>query len=166
MDRCRSPFEIRPVRPDEHDAVADLNVRSYRTIYDDLGDYEAVLRRVAHRARSAVVLVAVLDGQLAGTVTYVPGPGGYAEGDDPDAAWIRMLAVEPALERRGVGRALTLSCIARARAAGRARVLLNTGDPQRAAHRLYEALGFERRPELDEHIEDDFWLRAYGLELD
>jgi len=158
-------LEIRPIRPHEHDAVADLNVRSYLTIYDDLGDYEAVLRRVAHRARSVDVLVAVLDGQLAGTVTFVPGPGPYAEGDDPDAAWIRMLAVEPAFERRGVGRALTLVCIERARTQGRARILLNTGDPQIAAQRLYEGLGFDRRPELDEHVEDDFWLRAYGLEL-
>ena len=57
------------------------------------------------------------------------------------------------------------SCIERARAQGRARVLLNTGDPQVAAQRLYEGLGFDRRPELDEHVEDDFWLRAYDLEL-
>lgn len=158
-------LEIRPIRPDEYDAVADLNVRSYRTIYDDLGDYEAVLRRVAHRARAVDVLVAFLYGQLAGTVTYVPGPGPYAEGDDPDAAWIRMLAVEPGVERRGVGRALTVACIERARAQGRARILLNTGEPQVAAQRLYEGLGFHRLPELDEHVEDDFWLRAYGLEL-
>ena len=158
-------LEIRPIRPDEHDAVADLTVRSYLTIYDDLGDYEAVLRRVAHRARSVDVLVAVLDGQLVGTVTFVPGPGPYAEGDDPDGAWIRMLAVEPTLERRGIGRALTLACVERARAAGRARILLNTGDPQVAAQRLYGGLGFDRRPELDEHVEVDFWLRAYGLEL-
>lgn len=158
-------LEIRPVRPDEYEAVADLNVRSYTTIYDDLGDYESVLRRVAHRAAAADVLVGMLDGTLAGTVTYVPGPGPYAEGDDPDAAWIRMLAVEPELERRGIGRALTMACVERARAAGRARILLNTGDPQLAAQRLYEGLGFDRRPELDEHVEDDFWLRAYSLEL-
>lgn len=158
-------LEIRPVRPDEHETVANLNVRSYRTVYDDLGDYERVLRRVRHRAATAEVLVALSAGRLVGTVTYVPGPGPYAEGDDRDAAWIRMLAVEPAFERRGIGRALTVACIERARAAGRRRILLNTGDPQIAAQRLYEALGFTRRPELDEHVEDEFWLRAYGLEL-
>ena len=158
---------IRPVRPDEAEAVGDLTMRSYHTVYDDVGDYEAVLRRVGHRTRSAEVLVAELDGRIVGTVTYVPGPGPYAEGDppDPDAAWIRMLAVAPEAMGSGIGRALAEACIERARAAGRHRLLLNTGDPQTAAQRLYERLGFERRPDLDEPVDDHLWMRAYSLEL-
>lgn len=158
-------LDIRPIRPGEHEAVADLTVRAYRTIYDDLGDYEEVLRRVGHRAARAEVLVAEVEGVLAGTVTYVPGPGPYAEGDDPEAAWVRMLAVAPEFERRGIGEALTRACIDRARAGGWRRIVLNTGDPQDAAQRLYARLGFTRRPELDELVDEDFWLRAFALEL-
>lgn len=158
---------IRPVAPEEHGAVGELVVRAYRTVYDDLGDYEAVLRRVGHRARHATVLVAHLGGQLVGTVTYVDGPGRYAEGDDPEAGWIRMLAVDEPARGRGIGRLLTERCIALARRSGRRRLLLNTGDPQVVAQRLYESMGFERRPQDDEDVDGDgeLWLRGYGLEL-
>jgi GNAT superfamily N-acetyltransferase len=161
----RTPWVIRPVRPDEHDIVGELVVRAFSTIYDDLGDYEAVIRDVGDRAASAEVLVAELGGSVVGTVTYVSGPGPYAEGPDPDAAWIRMLAVDPDHEGRGLGTALSLACVERARADGRQRVLLNTGDPQLTAHRLYQRLGFARRPDLDVEVERGFWLRAYALEL-
>ncbi len=155
------------MRSDEAIAVGDLTMRSYLTVYDDVGDYEAVLRRVSHRARSADVLVADLHGEIVGTVTYVRGPGPYAEGDppDPEAAWIRMLAVAPEAMGRGIGLALAEECIDRARADGRRRILLNTGDAQVAARRLYERLGFERRPDLDELIDEDLWMRTYSLEL-
>lgn len=158
---------IRPVAPEEHASVGDLVVRAYRTVYDDLGDYEAVLRRVGHRARHASVLVAHLDGRLVGTVTYVDGPGPYAEGDDPDAGWIRMLAVDESARGRGIGRQLAETCIDLARRSGRRRLLLNTGDPQVVAQRMYERLGFERRPQDDEDVDGDgeLWLRGYGLEL-
>ena len=158
---------IRPATPDEHPAVADLVVRAYRTVYDDLGDYEAVLRRVAHRAGHAALLVAELDARLVGTVTYVDGPGPYAEGEDPEAGWIRMLAVEESYRGQGIGRLLAEACLELARRSGRRRLLLNTGDPQVVAKRLYERLGFERRPQDDEDVDGDgeLWLRGYGLEL-
>lgn len=156
---------VRPIREGEHETVADLTVRAYRAIFDDMGDYEGVLRRVGHRASRAAVLVAELDGTLVGTVTYVRGPGPYAEGDDPDAAWIRMLAVMPERQGRGIGSALTVACVDRARADGRSRVILHTGDTQLAAQRIYARLAFERRPDLDELVDDAFWLRAWVLEL-
>jgi ribosomal protein S18 acetylase RimI-like enzyme len=76
-----------------------------------------------------------------------------------------MLAVAPEAMGRGVGLALAQECIDRARADGRGRILLNTGDAQVAARRLYERLGFERRPDLDELIDEDLWMRTYSLEL-
>jgi GNAT superfamily N-acetyltransferase len=111
------------------------------------------------------VLVAERDGRLVGTVTYVRGPGPYAEGDDPDAAWIRVLAVDPEEQGRGIGTALTAACVQRARADGRRRVVLHTGDTQFAAQRIYANLGFVRQPDLDDLVEDEFWLRAWTLEL-
>jgi ribosomal protein S18 acetylase RimI-like enzyme len=159
------PVAVRPIRADEHEVVADLTVRAYRAVFDDLGDYEAVLRRVGHRAARASVLVAERGGTLVGTVTYVRGPGPYAEGDDPDAAWIRMLAVDPEAQGQGIGSALTVACLDRARADGRRRIVLHTGDTQLAAQRIYTRLGFVRRPALDELVDGEFWLRAWVLEL-
>lgn len=156
---------IRPVRAGEYGTVGELTIRAYQTVDTDLGDYEGELRGVADRARSAEVLVAEVEGQVAGTVTYVAGPGSYAEGDDPQAAWIRMLAVDPALRGRGIGEALVRSCLERARTDGRRRVVLHTTDLMPTAQRLYARLGFRRTPRLDWEPEPGFWLRGYVYDL-
>ena len=161
------------MRPDEHERLGEITVAAYRAINPpsadaDLDDYEADLRDVAGRAAGADVLVAVDgDGAVLGGVTYVPGPASpSSEFDDPDAASIRMLAVAPEAQGRGVGEALTRACIDRAVASGRARLLLHSTDWMTTAHRIYERLGFRRDPSLDWQIEDEFWLRAFRLPLD
>lgn len=162
-------MEIRPARPDEYDTVADVVSAAYATLPDHAAEhsYEASLRDVAGRAETAEVLVAVEDGEILGTITFVPGPGPMAESDDPDAAWIRMLGVTPAARGKGVGAALVNECVERARAAGRRRVLLDTRESMQSAHRIYERAGFRRAPELDWRPEDapDLLLLGYSLEL-
>ena len=157
--------EIRPVRPPEFDRVGDLVVDAYAAMFD-LGDYEEELRHVGHRSRHAEVIVAVLDGSVAGTVTYVPGLGHYAEGEDPDASWIRMLAVDPAFRGQGIGAALVEWCVRRARASGRRRIILHTTDAMTDAQRMYARLGFIRAADLDWQPDDELWLRGYRMELD
>ena len=155
---------IRPVEPGEFDRVGELVVDAYAAL-GELGGYEAVLRDVGDRSRSAEVAVAVVNGAIAGTVTYVGGLGPYAESDDPEASWIRMLAVDPAFRGQGVGAALVEWCVARARESGRARLVLHTTDPMRDAQRLYARLGFDRAPDLDWEAQRGNWLRGYRMEL-
>jgi ribosomal protein S18 acetylase RimI-like enzyme len=147
-------FVIRPVRPEECDSLGALTVAAYHSIGFEMphqADYDVTLRDVARRAEASCVLVAATPaGKLLGGVTYVSGPEDpYSEELTEGEAGIRMLAVDPARQRRGVGRALTLACLDRARAAGRRRVILHTGTWMPAAIRLYESLGFVRVPELD-----------------
>jgi GNAT superfamily N-acetyltransferase len=165
--------EIRSVRPDEHERLGEITVAAYRAINPphaegDLDEYEAELRDVAGRAAGADVLVAVDgDGAVLGGVTYVPDrTSPFAEFDDPEAAGIRMLAVAPEAQGRGVGEALTRACIDRAVAAGRARILLHSTEWMTTAHRIYERLGFQRDPSLDWQVGDDFWLRGFRLRVD
>jgi GNAT superfamily N-acetyltransferase len=162
---------VRPILLEEHAAAGELTVAAYLNppaIDDaprDFGVYLDELRDVSSRAREAVVLVALSKGALIGSVTYVPAAGGrYAEFQDPGAAGIRMLAVAPAARGRGVGAALVIECLARARADGRQRVILHTTHWMHVAHRLYEELGFSRRAELDMDL-PQIYLVAYGLEL-
>ena len=158
---------IRPVREDETTAVGELTVRAYEALPGAvLGGYAVELRDVAERAAAVAVLVAVDDdtGEILGNVTYVPGVGPYAEFDDPDAAGIRMLAVDPEQQGRGVGRLLSEACIERARTAGRARIILHSTPWMPAAHHLYETLGFVRAPELDESY-PEVELVAFVLDL-
>jgi ribosomal protein S18 acetylase RimI-like enzyme len=156
--------EIRLARPEEYEVIADLVVAAYATVgsHERHPGYEPVLRDTAGRARHAEVLVAVEENRLLGTATFVSGPGPYAESEDPAVAGIRMLAVDPRLEGRGIGRALVEECVRRARGAGRARIELLTQPEMTRAHRLYEGLGFRRAPGRD-WIEKDLHLLAYEL---
>ena len=157
--------EIRPVQPGEFDRVGDLVVDAYAAL-GDLGGYEAVLRDVADRSRSAEVAVAAVDGAIAGTVTYVGGLGPYAESDDPEGV------MDPHARRgsrRSAGRASAprwSSGASRERVkSGRARLVLHTTDPMRDAQRLYARLGFDRAPDLDWEAQAGSWLRGYRMEL-
>ena len=76
-----------------------------------------------------------------------------------------MLAVRPSARGRGVGEALTRACIDRARADGRARIVLFTLPAMTTAHRLYERLGFERSPERDWEFAPGRRLLSYRLVL-
>ena len=76
-----------------------------------------------------------------------------------------MLAVAERARRRGVGEALTVACLDRARAGDRHRVILHSTPAMVAAHRLYERLGFERDPGLDWEPEPGVHLLGYVLTL-
>lgn len=153
--------------------MGELTVQAYRGIADDdfaradTEDYAGELRDVAGRAASAEVLVAVDDaGDVLGAVTYVPDTdSALAEFDEPGSASIRMLAVWPTAQRRGVGEALTRACIERAVAAGRSALLLHSTAWMTAAHRMYQRLGFVRDEANDWVVRPDFVLRAFRLDL-
>ena len=77
-----------------------------------------------------------------------------------------MLAVDPAAQGRGVGRALVLACIDRARADRRSRLVLLTRPLMRSAHGLYTGLGFRRAPARDWEPEPGLELLGFELDLD
>lgn len=161
---------IRPIRPEECDALGDLTVAAYHSIPAEMPlqeVYDRQLRDVARRARTSCVLVAVDPaGRLLGGVTYVSGPDDpYSEELQRDEAGIRMLAVDPAVQGRGIGRALTETCLERARAAGRARLVLHTAAIMPAAVHLYERMGFTRQPEIDFSPAPGIDLIAYAFDL-
>lgn len=160
---------IREARPDDYPRISEVTLAAYLEvpgIADDAA-YLEELADVAGRAAVVPVLVAVdaSTGVVLGGVTYVPGPGPLAESEGPDEAGFRMLAVDPATQGSGVGRALVEACVARARAAGKRRLVLLTLPAMTAAHRLYERLGFTRDPANDWEFEPGRWLWGYALVL-
>ena len=83
----RAEVVVRPVRPDEYQAVGDLTVAAYATIdgFAPGERYEGELRDVAGRTETAEVIVAADgEGRILGGVTFVPGLGPLAEFDGPD----------------------------------------------------------------------------------
>jgi ribosomal protein S18 acetylase RimI-like enzyme len=162
-------IEVRPVRAAEHTTLGALTRAAYAELFDDLDadGYGAELEDVAGRAATDLVLVALDGDQVVGGVTYVGDVSSpLAEFDDPDAVGIRMLAVAPAGQGRGTGRALVLACLDRARSGRARRVVLHTLPVMAAARHLYEDLGFERDPALDKPDPTVERLLAYRLELE
>lgn len=108
------------------------------------------------------VAVATLGRAIVGTVTFIP-PGAPRE---PwfvsDCAVMRLLAVDAAARRGGVGRLLALWCVQRARASGAATLALATAPFMRSALALYRAIGF--RPART--VAGGFGVELTVLELD
>lgn len=171
MSSTEPGFLIRLVRPDEYRALGDLTVAAYHGIAADMphqDQYDLSLRDVGRRAESSCVAVAVApDGRVLGGVTYVRGPDDpYSEDLLEGEAGIRTLAVHPESQGRGVGRALTLWCLDRARRDGRARIALHTSHFMPVAVRMYEGLGFARRPDRDFSPVPGVDIIGYTFELD
>lgn len=154
------PLEIRPAEPAELPDVADLCVAAYAPFLAGDGGYVGVLRDVARRASEAELLVAVAPdgGDVLGTVTFVPDGGALGEIAGPGEAEFRMLAVGPAAQGRGVGTALLRRVLDDSRRRDKEGVVCSSLPVMRAAHRIYEHVGFERAPERD-------WSPVPGVEL-
>jgi ribosomal protein S18 acetylase RimI-like enzyme len=145
--------------PDDFDHIAELTVRVYVEGGLASSGYTAELADVAGRShRSDLLVVRGPDGGVVGSVALVlTGDFGEVTTSDEEAAF-RMLVVDPAVRGQGIGELLVSTCLDRARAAGKRRMVLSTGPAMTAAHRLYERLGFTRLPERD-------WTPVPGIDL-
>ncbi len=152
------PLEIRLAEPGDFPQVADLCVAAYAPLMPGDDHYVATLRDVARRAAEAVLLVAVDGGEVLGTVTFVPDGGALGEIAGPGESEFRMLAVGPAAQGRGVGTALLRRVLDDSLRGGKEGVVCSSRPDMRAAHHIYERVGFERAPERD-------WSPVPGVEL-
>lgn len=153
---------------DDLAAFGRVVVAAYRSLAQTPRDYyEQILADVAARVAIAPVIGAFAqDGAPLGCVTFVPDCSHpLAEHDDATAASFRMLGVAPAAHGQGVGRALAQSCIDRARAENKARVVIHSTDSMTRAHALYEHLGFVRDSSRDWRPVPEVLLRGFLLEL-
>ncbi|MGY1740668.1 MULTISPECIES: GNAT family N-acetyltransferase [unclassified Blastococcus] len=149
---------VEPAAPADFDRIRELTVGVYRDERYASPSYLTELADVEGRAGRAELLVARLGGRVVGSVALVLG-GDFGEvtADDSEAAF-RMLVVDPAARGAGVGELLVRACLDRARAAGKAAMVLSTDPRMTAAHRLYGRLGFRRLPERD-------WSPLPGVDL-
>jgi ribosomal protein S18 acetylase RimI-like enzyme len=158
--------EVRPARADELSAAGEAVAAAYLRDLRVSDWYASRLRDTAARAEHATVLVAVDadDGSVLGSLTYAPAGSRYAQLAGRDECEIRMLGVLPSARGRGVGERLVRAAMARGAREGAVRMVLSTQPEMRAAHRLYERLGFTRRPDLDWVPEQDTSVQLIGYE--
>ncbi|HEX9377930.1 MAG TPA: GNAT family N-acetyltransferase [Actinomycetota bacterium] len=165
--------EIRPVRPEEYEEAGRVTADAYREFAGPDAAWQEYLVRladVADRVRRTIVLVAVDDGRVLGTVTLeledrTDAGRQDAEGRPlaPGEAHVRMLGVAPEARGRGIGRLLMEACLEEARRAGKTLITLDTTERMRVAQAMYRSMGFTR--EEDTVFPDGFVLMSYSLPL-
>lgn len=124
--------------------LADRGLRFHATYQDDQVTRDRLARGEAY--------VGILDGSLVATVTlYGPKPGACAWYARPEVAHFGQLAVEPALQGRGLGASLMALVESRARERGFAELALDTAE---GASHLIAHYG-KRGYRLIEHVQWD-----------
>lgn len=143
--------------PTFRDALLELSIRAWEPVFPLLQDevppfvYRAFYPD-GWRERQRADLALVLDNEEAVDVALDSGrPVGWVctrLHPDDSMGEVYVIAVDPACQRRGVGRALMEQSFVRARAAGMTMVMFETGDDSghAPARATYESIGFERWP--------------------
>lgn len=160
---------VRPVRPDEADVTGQLVVAAYDAVagLPMTDDYAEELADVTGRGAVAEVLVAVEEDRILGSVTFIPDATcPLAEDLREGECGLRMMAVAPTAQGRGVGQLLVEAALTRGREVGREAIFLHSTPQMTVAHRLYERNGFVRAPERDWFPIPGLDLLAFRLELD
>ncbi|GAA1326301.1 GNAT family N-acetyltransferase [Leucobacter albus] len=147
---------IRPIHPDEYPAEAALLHAAYAAgpYAPELAQNEAwgrVERDTAGRDAAGRVLIAEEQGEMVGAASVLRHGSSFAKLAGPGEAELRLVAVAPRVRGRGYGAALVRAGLEEALGWGATALRLDTGVKNPAQH-LYERLGFERTPELDEAV--------------
>ena len=148
---------IRRARPEDDEAIGEVLVAGYVTAYAKkmphvvVGDQrKADLRDVAAKRAQATVLVAEVDGRVAGTVAIWPAGSPHGEAWLPGAADLRHLAVDPELQGRGLARPLLDEAERIVREEWRAAAIcLHVRKGNQGVARLYMSRGYVRDPSGD-----------------
>lgn len=117
-------------------------------------------------AAAAHFLVAEIDNVVVGVVALLaPGEPTRAVAND-DEAELARLVVSSTARRQGVGRALADHCTKLARREDWQAISLWSRPYQRAGHRLYESLGYQRQSDRDSVDETGFERLVFSLRLE
>ena len=157
-------LHITPCEPADCNAIDQLTARAYAPSGFAADDpYFIEILNAAQRAQQALVLVARQNSVPVGTLTCALPGSSWQEIAGADEAELRILAVEPAQQRQGIGSALVRASIEHR--AGCTALVLSSAAWMHAGHRLYERLGFHHTPERDWQPRADVHLTTYRLEL-
>ncbi|RCG28321.1 GNAT family N-acetyltransferase [Sphaerisporangium album] len=151
----REPYVIRPPRPGDLGWIVHRHGVLYADEYGWDETFEAMTARIVadyvrdHDPKREACWIAEVEGERAGSIMCVR--------DDDRTARLRLLLVEPSTRGMGIGGRLVEECLAFARRAGYARIVLMTVEVLASARRIYQRAGFQ----LDEQHDE----RSYGADV-
>jgi len=154
--RSRVGFVIRSARAEEFSQIGEITLRGFghgkEPGYEPTAERRRLLLDVAARAESGDVLVAEDEGgRLIGTASLLRPGSAVTRQSDGEEAELRLLATLPGERGRGVGTALVLEALQRAREWGTPALVLDTG-PDNDSQNIYARLGFTRVVERETQL--------------
>ena len=126
------------------DRIALSAFSQFADLYDDWPALAASVSRMSGLAAQGEIVVADLAGRVVGAVAYIPSGAPKAAFFDQDWPIIRMLVTDPDFRGRGIGRALTDACLARAHRDGAKIIALHTSPIMTVALPMYLRMGFAK----------------------
>jgi ribosomal protein S18 acetylase RimI-like enzyme len=127
---------------DSFNRIAIAAFSQFQHSYEDWPAMRTIVSKASALSDAGEVVIAESDGRLVGGVAYV-GPH-VAKAPFFEQAWpvIRMLVVEPDCRGKGIGRALTDQCMARAQRDRAPVIALHTSPIMTVALPMYLRMGF------------------------
>lgn len=133
----------RPADAPRIDALAVAAFEQFKDAYTDWPVFRAKISNMSALSGAGEIIVAELDGEIAGAVAYI-GPGKEkASFFRPEWPVMRMLVVAPNALGRGLGKALAEACLQRATRDGADVFALHTSELMHVALPLYQRMGFK-----------------------
>ena len=154
---------LRATEPGDLGWVVERHGARYAAEHGWDATFEALVARIVadfgERAdtRREAAWIAELDGERVGCIFCTAS-------EDPDAAQLRLLLVEPQSRGAGVGTRLVDECLRFARRSGYQRIMLWTTNVQAEARRIYQRVGFQldrREPQtkFGHELVGEYWSR-------
>ncbi len=142
---------LKPVGdPDEERAIASLLIQVFAgEDYTDRLSAEKMSTPDALRQRGDLLLAKSGTGDLLGIVICAHPTSAARQVAELDEAELHLLAVSQKARGNGVAAALIAAYERRASSLGHAKMVLSTQPAMRAAHRVYERLGYQRNTARD-----------------
>ncbi len=154
-------YEIRDAKPDEFLSIGNLMVEVYSQLEGfpsptEIPEYYETLRRVGsltQNPKTRLFIAVSEDGSVDGGLVYF-GDIKYYGADDSlnlpqKAAAFRLLAVNPNIRGKGLGKRLIHKCFDQAREEGFEYLVIHSTKYMMVAWNMYERMGFERYPQID-----------------
>jgi len=154
-------YKIREASPKEFDEIGALMVKVYSQLEgfpspkEQPNYYEklANIGKFADNSQTKLLIVVSKKGCIDGAVVYFSdmkyyGSGGTAT-KEKNSAGFRLLAVDPSVRGKGIGKLLTNACIDLAKKEKQKQLIIHSTKAMQIAWKMYEKLGFKRSKDLD-----------------
>ncbi|MBU9713968.1 GNAT family N-acetyltransferase [Evansella tamaricis] len=164
---------IRNAEKHEMEFLRQQRIEAYTSHRDSIPDdhwkgLKKAISSDADQQTGVDLIVAEVGGDLLGSVALFPPQSDAYEGNVEELEYpeIRMLAVAPEAQGKGIASRLIEECINRTKDKGYTAIGLHTGEFMKDAMRLYERFGFKRMPKYDfVPANDGIVVKAYRLIL-